>query len=275
MQTSRSWCRAENWIAIPELTGSTGMSVRRDNSPSGSCLASCAAKVAPRPESRPAASLIAMAVLLSVCASARSAEAQFYAGMLGGVSTLSGDARSIVDPSNSRFSSYNPENGLVLNALLGKHLSDFFTVQADYAWNRNSLTLSAAEFSPGSIAEYQEARQSSQDSVFGSGLVYFRSRRSRIRPYLSVGAGWVHLSSAENTITAMQGTPALPPHEFSANMIALRVPVGIDVSLRGGWGFRYCFSETLSPNPISNELSPPGTHSFKNFQNLFGIVRRF
>src|SRR5215467_14070834 len=42
-----------------------------------------------------------------------------------------------------------------------------------------------------------------------------------------------------------------------------------------GWAFRYTFSETLSKNPISDRLSPPGQHSRKNFQNLFGFVRRF
>jgi hypothetical protein len=67
----------------------------------------------------------------------------------------------------------------------------------------------------------------------------------------------------------------LPPRQFSANMIALRVPVGIDVTLHERWALRYTFSETLSRNAISAELSPPGSHSLKNFQNLIGIVYRF
>ena len=58
-------------------------------------------------------------------------------------------------------------------------------------------------------------------------------------------------------------------------MIGLNVPVGMDVNLGKGWAFRYTFSETISQNPISDRLSPPGQHSFKNFQNLFGFVKRF
>ena len=57
--------------------------------------------------------------------------------------------------------------------------------------------------------------------------------------------------------------------------MALRVPVGIDVTVHRGWRIRYSFTENLSRNPISHELSPPGQHTFKNFQNLFGIVREF
>jgi hypothetical protein len=58
-------------------------------------------------------------------------------------------------------------------------------------------------------------------------------------------------------------------------MAALHIPVGMDVKVRGGWAFRYTFSETVSKNPIDNQLSPSGQHSFKNFQNLFGLIKRF
>jgi hypothetical protein len=85
----------------------------------------------------------------------------------------------------------------------------------------------------------------------------------------------VHLSSSQQQITQSIGAPVLPPQSFSANMIALHVPVGIDVKLGKGWSFRYTFSETLSQNPISKRLSPEGQGNLKNFQNLFGFVRRF
>ena len=106
-------------------------------------------------------------------------------------------------------------------------------------------------------------------------LVYFRKRDSWLRPYLSVGTGFVHLASSQERIEQVLGTPDLPPQRFSSNMIALHVPVGIDVNLGKGWVFRYTFSETLSKNPVSDRLSPPGQHSLKNFQNLFGIIRQF
>jgi hypothetical protein len=219
--------------------------------------------------------LIVAATLLFAICSTRPAEAQFYAGVLGGVSTLSGDASSSLNSNSTEFSSYNPQNGLVLNGLAGRHLNDFFTVQGDYVWNRNPLTLAAAAFNSGSVAQYEESRRSSQNSLFASMLVYFRNRKSRIRPYLSVGTGWVHISSTEQQVIIVQSGATLPPRQFSADMIALRVPVGIDVTLHRGWTFRYSFSETLSKNSISATLFPPGSHSLKNFQNLFGIVRQF
>ncbi len=105
--------------------------------------------------------------------------------------------------------------------------------------------------------------------------MYFRNRDSRLRPYLSLGTGLVHFTSSQEQVEQVLGTPDLPPRRFSANMIALHVPVGIDLKLGKGWAFRYAFSETLSKNPISDHLSPPGQHSLKNFQNLFGFIRQF
>jgi len=82
-------------------------------------------------------------------------------------------------------------------------------------------------------------------------------------------------ASSRVRLEEVLGTPGLPPQHFSANMLLLHVPVGIDVKLGKGWTFRYTFSETLSKNPISDRLSPPGQHSLKNFQNLFGFIRQF
>jgi len=218
-------------------------------------------------------SRIAVAVLFaSFCGQA--ARAQFYAGVLGGVATLSGDARSLLGPGSASFSSYDPKNGAVVEALVGKHLSDSFTVQANYIWNRNPLTLSAGSFN-GIQRGYQETRSSAQQSVVADFLVYFRKRDSRLRPYLSVGTGFVHFSSSQKQIEQRFGNLALPPQHFSSNMIALHVPVGMDVRVGKGWAFRYTFSETLSRNPISDRLLPPGQHRLMNFQNLFGFIRNF
>ncbi len=200
---------------------------------------------------------------------------QLYAGVLGGVSTLSGDARSIINYGSTAFSSYNPKNGGALEVVVGKHFSDYFSVQASYVWNRNRLTLAAANFNNGIEQGYQEGRSSSQQSLIGDLLVYFRGRNSRLRPYLSVGTGFAHFVSRQERLEQVVGSTLLPAQRFSSNAIALNVPVGMDIILGKDWAFRYTFSETISENPVSDRLTPPGQHSLKNFRNLFGFVRQF
>jgi hypothetical protein len=216
---------------------------------------------------------IALVVFVGCCCAAM-AQAQFYAGVLGGVSTLSGDARSLLSPGSTSFSSYDPKNGGAAEVLVGRHFSDYFSLQANYIWNGNTLTLTAGAFN-GTQEGYRETRSSSQQSAIADLLVYFRRRDSRLRPYLSVGTGLVHFASSQERVEQVVGTPNLPPQRFSSNMIALNVPVGMDVNLGRGWVLRYTFSETISHNPVSDRLSPPGQHSFKNFQNLFGFIKRF
>jgi hypothetical protein len=162
-----------------------------------------------------------------------------------------------------------------VSVLFGKHFSDYFSAQVSYSWNENELSLTAGSSGPGTQQAYQQTRSSSQQTVLGNVLVYFRQQQSRLRPYLSVGTGFMHFASRQESLQHMLGAPALPPQQFSTNAIVLNVPVGMDVSLGRGWAFRYTFSETISGNPISDRLSPPGQHTFKNFQNLFGFVRRF
>jgi hypothetical protein len=203
------------------------------------------------------------------------AQTEFYGGLQAGVSTLSGDAASTLSAGAADFSSYNPQNGIALSIIFGRDLSEYISLQGDYIYNRNRLTLASGAFSNGALNSYQEGRGSSQQSVIGDVLVYFRRRQSRLRPYLSVGTGIVHFSSFQQRVDLVAGSPSLPPQRFSSNLIALHVPVGMDVQLRAGWMLRYSFSETLTKNPVSDQLSPPGPHSLKNFQNLFGIVRRF
>jgi hypothetical protein len=214
-------------------------------------------------------------IVLFGCHHAATAHAQFYAGVLGGVSTLSGDSRSLLSPGSSAFSSYDPKNGGVVMGLVGKHLSDYFSAQVSYVWNGNELTLTTANFNNGTQQGYQEQRSSSQQSVIGDVLVYFRNRNSRLRPYLSVGTGFVHFASTEERVEQVVGAPVLPPQSFSSNSMVLHVPVGMDVNLGKGWALRYTFSETISKNPISDRFSPPGRHRLMNFQNLFGFVKRF
>jgi len=90
-----------------------------------------------------------------------------------------------------------------------------------------------------------------------------------------VGTGIVRVHSREIGLSALMGAPTLPPQEFSSVAAALRVAVGIDMTIHGRWAFRYTFSETIRSNPISARLSPLGQRNLATFQNLFGIVRTF
>ena len=202
------------------------------------------------------------------------AQGSYFAGALGGISTLSADGRSVTTPTSSDNSSYKPENGSTFRVFGGRHLTNYVSVEGNYGWNRNSLTLTSSQSGTGNVF-YEQSRRATQHSVLGELLVYFRNRKSRARPYLSVGGGVVHLASAQASIGQVIGAPELAPGEFSSTKPALRVAVGIDVVLKGGWAFRFTFSETIRQNAISAQLRPPGERNLANFQNLIGIVKHF
>ena len=196
-----------------------------------------------------------------------------YAGALGGVATLSADGGSESVGRGLNLSSYAPSNGGALDVFSGADLHNYFSLEGDFIWNRNSLRLNSTSSSTGSF--YQQDRSSSQEAAVISILFYFRPQNSRIRPYLGVGTGVAHLSSTAARLVASGGTASLPPQEFSSTGAVLRTHVGIDVVLTHKLDFRYSFSETLGENEISKNLSPPGTRRLANFQNLFGFVIRF
>ncbi len=198
-----------------------------------------------------------------------------YAGALGGFAILSGGGRSIVAPSGTSLSLYKPQTGPALNVFAGRHLSDYLSVQGNFIWNANDVTLTSAVFSPSGQLTYQQERSTSQQSFVGDLLLYFRSRTSWVRPYLSAGGGFFHFSSTLRGITTLIGAATPPPETFTAFEPALRVAVGADLKVRAGWSFRYSFSEVISPNPIGEQLTPPGNGNLKNFQNLFGFVKSF
>lgn len=196
-----------------------------------------------------------------------------YAGVVGGIATLSADAGSQPSATGLALSDYSPQNGGALDVFAGAHFHDYLSAQANYIFNQNDLLLSST--SSGSITFYQQRRTSSQHAFIADFLIYFRRRRSRIRPYLGTGTGFVHLSSRAGTLLRSGGTPFLPPATFSSTRPVLRSHVGIDIRLSRRLDFRYSFSETLSKNDISKHLSPPATRRLANFQNLFGFVVRF
>ena len=216
----------------------------------------------------------AIALLLVFSTSARAQPSpRLFVGAVAGISTLSADARSEIMPTGVDVSLYKPENGAALNLVFGVHFHDYVTVQANYVGNRNDVVLTSVRSTDMGTAFYEQPRTSSQDAVVGDLLAYFRERRSALRPYLSVGLGVVRLQSKAVGESRVRNR-ALPP-SVQATRTALRIAVGIDVALGSAWSARYSFSESLSGNPISAQLSPPGQRRLANFQNLFGVVRAF
>jgi hypothetical protein len=201
--------------------------------------------------------------------------ADYYAGGIAALATLSADGGSIVSATGSQVSAYKPANGPALNIFFGRYLKDYVSIQGNFIWNSNNLTLSSNNISSQGTSFYSETRNSTQASAIGDVLVFFRGRDSLLRPYLSAGTGVVHLGSTQQQVEFVSGPAVLPAHDFSANTAALRVAVGMDVKLRRGFSIRYSFSETISRNPISDQLSPPSNRALKNFQNLWGFVKGF
>jgi hypothetical protein len=217
---------------------------------------------------------IALAIVLMSAPGAAQNEPRIFAGALYGVSTLSADAFSVTTGSTTAVSLYDPKNGPALNVFAGVHVAQYFSVQANWVWNRNDLTLVSSFSAPQTGAFYEQHRDSRQYGVVLDGLIYFRRMDSAIRPYLGTGLSLVHFSSDETVTSAAQGlTP--PDAMIASTHLGLRSHVGIDFKLSRLLSFRYSFSETISANPISPLLTPPGRRALMNFQNLFGFVGRF
>lgn len=218
------------------------------------------------------------AALLLLTVAARPVSAQddrrTFVGALAGVSTLQADGRSLTTTTEAALSLYKPENGAAVNLLAGVHLAQYFAVQANWMWNRNDITLVSSITTPTGGGFYEQRRRSHQMMVDLDGLIYFRGLRSRLRPYLGTGLTVLRFSSDEIVTTSSNGLEA-PASDIASTRIGLRSHVGIDVTLSRRASFRYSFSETISQNPISPSLTPPGERRLANFQNLFGIIARF
>jgi hypothetical protein len=72
-----------------------------------------------------------------------SAQVVPYAGILGGLATLSADARSQLTAQGLNASLYKPGNGRALNLFGGANVTQYLSLQANYIWNRNDLILSS------------------------------------------------------------------------------------------------------------------------------------
>lgn len=216
--------------------------------------------------------VVALACLApSLVLAQRLTKETIYFGGMGGIATLSGDANAVITASSASTSSYDPSNGGVAGAFLGAQIFDYLSLQADYAWNRNDAVLVSSISSPGVSSFYRLPETVTQNAFLGNVLIYFRKRESRIRPYLSEGAGGVRIHSRLSGGGIIGGAPALPPASSDHASIALRTSVGLDVHLRSSWYFRYSFGETITRNTFGDQLSPPEHRIAKNFQSLFGI----
>ena len=219
-------------------------------------------------------SIGATVLVCLVCGRAEAQSQRTFAGAVVGIATLAADARSEITSGGADVALYKPENGPTLNVFVGWHVHAYLTAQANYVWNRNDLTLTSVRATESGPSFYEAPRASSQHAFVGDVLLYFRNRQSAIRPYLSAGVGVVRFqTTARGDGRVRNATP--PPATSVATHALLRVAVGIDVSLGGPWSARYSFSESLSGNPISAQLSPQGQRNLANFQNLFGVVRGF
>jgi hypothetical protein len=213
------------------------------------------------------------ALALLMAASCGAQEDNFVGGYLG-ISTLSADGRTDVTSTGARFSSYKPENGMTGVGFGGRHVNDWFSVMGSYGWNGNTALMTYGEAGP-VTSVYSQEYKANMHTVMGEGLLYFRPRRSRIRPYLTAGAGVAHTEAAARGNAVIVGNPVPAPRTLSKTGPAFRVAVGIDLFVTKRLAVRYSFSETLQGNVFSEALMPPGSRKLANFQNWFGMAYYF
>ena len=210
-------------------------------------------------------------VLLFLLLTKGIAHAQWFAGGTAGIATVTGDGRTIIDSTRTEIALYQPSNGPAFQLFAGRHLNNYFSIQAAYGWNRNPVTFTGTN----ATDTFEQERRSTQNSFGFDGMIYGRPRTSIWRPYVAGGTGLIHLNSRAQTLLISKGRPTLPPDSFSATKPYWRTAVGIDLKLRPKWYFRFTFWETVSSNPLSAQLRPPGKALFLNFINNFGFVREF
>src|SRR5262245_60680087 len=114
------------------------------------------------------------ALLLVSLSTALCAQGTWFAGVVGGIATLSADGRSAVTADPSRVSLYKPENGPALNIFGGRYLGNYLSIQGNYLWNRNELTLTSLVSGSALNGYYEQSRSSNQQRLSVDLLVYFR-----------------------------------------------------------------------------------------------------
>jgi hypothetical protein len=205
--------------------------------------------------------------VLALLALNAGAEERFFAGAQAGIATLSADAR-FETPEQSTASGYKPENGPAVSPFFGIHVNDYLSFQGSYIWNRNDVRFQALS----GAAFYDQRARATSHLGLADAMLYFRGRASWVRPYLAAGTGIAYVSTAANRPA---GGLANAPGDFQEHSPVLNVAVGIDLRLRGGWGFRYTFGETIQRNAFSRRLTPAGRRNLAGFRNFFGVMKSF
>lgn len=198
---------------------------------------------------------------------------QWFAGAGGGISTLSADGQTRIDSASTAISLYKPENGPSLHTFAGRHLHNYFSLQASYTWNRNAVAITGSRFAAATESTFQQDFRATTHTAAAEGLLYFRPLPSRVRPYVAGGFGFVHTAATAASVTIAKGPIQLPPASFASTLPMWRTTVGIDIAFTRGFAFRYNFWETISANPISRQLSPPGARGLANFQSIFSLLK--
>ena len=176
--------------------------------------------------------MLAPLVLVFLSTGRMQSQQKYFAGAVAGISTLSADAQNAITADSTAVSLYRPFNGPAVNVFGGIHLTDVLTLQGNYVYNADDLTALSTRLSGSREDLFEQRRRSMQHAFIGDVLIYFRSRQSWARPYLSGGGGGVRFQSAAQSVVALRGAPSLLPSEFSSTALALRVAVGIDLTLR-------------------------------------------
>lgn len=211
--------------------------------------------------------VLVLALTLSFVLSAQLEKKNFIAG-LGGLAILSGDAKAAFSQGAvASFSS--PKDGFALNLAAGHHFNNWVSAQGNYLFNRNDVTLNGVSGN----TFYSAVNQSRQHQIVFDGMLYVRPLSSRIRPYLSVGFAMVQAS--RNQVSFLGTAAVVPTPKASEWHPGLRSAVGMDLTIKPGWAFRYSFSETLTGNLFSRSLVPPAQKHLMNFHHLLGVVRSF
>ncbi len=208
--------------------------------------------------------------VLLPCAFAQ--EPRFFVGGGPGISILSGGSGANIAATSASLSSYEPKIGPQVHLFGGWNLAEYVSIQAAWSANRNDLIFQA---STSDNAFYQQRRKSAQHNVGGDALLYFRNRKSLVRPFLSVGINAMWFRSEPTELIVSKGALSAPA-TFTARAPGLRVAAGTDLLIRNGWGFRYAFMEHLQQrNVIGLRLTPSAHRQLMNFQHLFGVVKYF
>ena len=203
-----------------------------------------------------------------------SAQYKTFVGAFGGIDTISADARTVANGESTSFSTYKPSNGPTATVFAGRYLGDYVALMGSYSWNRNDIVMNGGSYAD-SQTFYEQERRMSMHTVVAEGLLYFRSRRSRVRPYLTGGLGLTHSVNRAAGPALIIGGAEPPPESFTKTGPCFRSAVGVDIFIHGGLAFRYSFSETIQGNPVSERLMPEGKRNMANYQNWFGFSYSF